>query len=231
MSTDCTSTGYREPTPFYVCFIPLPPPYSSSIKRASTHATVAPPPISDHPLAFRDCFNHPRGPCGQRARVAWWSSHVGWIRSWSEAGHGRRGIETFAGWRDGSRTKILAVKFCLLYTMWIRCDDEIRWTLNFDTTKRRDEIVNLILERDNFILNSNIFKNSYFEVAILVIFVIFVREIWAFKREKFVSNRIIILEQNVEHWIILITGIFFLHSFNNVNACSMKRRSNFNLSI
>lgn len=70
MSTDCTSTGYREPTPFYVCFIPLPPPYSSSIKRASTHATVAPPPISDHPLAFRDCFNHPRGPCGQRARVA-----------------------------------------------------------------------------------------------------------------------------------------------------------------
>lgn len=61
MNTDCTSTGYREPIPFYVCFIPLPPPYPSSIKRASTHATVAPPSISDHSLAFRDCFNHPRG--------------------------------------------------------------------------------------------------------------------------------------------------------------------------
>lgn len=83
MNTDCTSTGYREPTPFYVCFIPLPPPYPSSIKRASTHATVAPPPISDHPLAFRDCFNHPRGlpppspPCGQSACCVMISSHVG----------------------------------------------------------------------------------------------------------------------------------------------------------
>lgn len=142
MNTDCTSTGYREPTPFYVCFIPLPPPYSSSIKRASTHATVAPPPISDHPLAFRDRFNHPRGPLLWTERVlrddlkprGLDSIVIGggtWNRNFGGIDHERRyWLRNFV--------------YC------IRCECKyggVRWTLNFDT---RDEIVNLISERNLF---------------------------------------------------------------------------------
>lgn len=140
MNTDCTSTGYREPTPFYVCFIPLPPPYSSSIKRASTHATVAPPPISDHPLAFRDRFNHPRGPLPWTERVlrddlkprGLDSIVIGggtWNRNFGGIDHERR------YWLGN-------------FVYCIRCEyGGVRWTLNFDT---RDEIVNLISERNLF---------------------------------------------------------------------------------
>ena len=35
---------------------PPPPTPRSLVGRASTHATVAPPPISDHPLTFRNCL-------------------------------------------------------------------------------------------------------------------------------------------------------------------------------
>lgn len=155
MNTDCTSTGYREPTPFYVCFIPLPPPYSSSIKRASTHATVAPPPISDHPLAFRDRFNHPPWtPPVDRARVAWWSQ-----ATWAGFDRDRRRDVESKLWRDRSRTKILAGKFCLLYTMWIR-----RCTVNFELRHTRWDCKFDI--REKFILNSDVFKNSYFDVTL-----------------------------------------------------------------
>lgn len=165
MNTDCTSTGYREPTPFYVCFIPLPPPYSSSIKRASTHATVAPPPISDHPLAFRALLNHPRGPYGESAACCVMiTSHVGWIRSWSEAW--RRELKL---WR--SRTKIL--KFCLLYNYW-NVNGEL-WTSTLEI-----RFVNLDIG-EIYLINRNIFK-IIIVTTLLRLFIFVIWEIRGFKR-------------------------------------------------